>query len=384
MTAFQFATAQKIIFGVGEAVSLGQLARQFGVRALVITGRDPIRVDALVRSMRAAGITTTVFARDGEPTIEIVSAAVSQARDLNAELIVGIGGGSAIDTAKATAALFTNPGPILDYLEVIGGGHPLTKEPLPCIAVPTTAGAGAEATYNAVIRATEHHVKVSLRHPKMLPQIALVDPTLTYSLPPAVTAATGMDALTQVIEPYVSRFANPISDALAREGIQRAGALQRAYHQGNDQAARADMALISLMGGMALSNARLGAVHGLAGVIGGMYTAPHGAVCAALLPGIMRANIHALRQRAPESPIIDRYTQIARWVTGDTDAAPEDGVAWAAATVHALAIPPLSSYGIDNTAFPEIIAAAQKSSSMKGNPIALTDEELADVLSDAG
>src|SRR5208282_5705063 len=227
------------------------------------------------------------------------------------------GGGSAIDAAKAIAAMLTNKGELLDYVEIIGRGKPLTQPSAPFIAVPTTAGTGSEVTRNAVLASPEHRVKVSLRSPLMLPRVAVVDPELTYALPPAITASTGLDALTQLIEPFVCARANPMVDALCIEGIRRAArSLREVVHQNPGKSAREDMALASLFGGIALANAGLGAVHGFAGPMGGMFAAPHGALCAALLPGVMAANVAALRRRQPGGEGLRRYDEIARLLTG--------------------------------------------------------------------
>jgi alcohol dehydrogenase class IV len=214
----------------------------------------------------------------------------------------------------------------------------------------------------------------------MLPRVALVDPELTYSLPPHVTAYTGLDALTQLIEPFVSVKANPLTDAICRDGIRRAGrSLERAYSDGNDTA-REDMSLAALFGGLALANAALGAVHGFAGPFGGMFDAPHGAVCAALLPHAMAANVAALHSRQPESPALRRYDEVARLLTDSETATAADGAAWVGALCEALNVPGLSSYGVTQTDFPALIEKAARSSSMKGNPIALTTDEHQDIL----
>ena len=218
----------------------------------------------------------------------------------------------------------------------------------------------------------------------MLPRIALVHPELTYSLPPAVTASTGLDALTQCIEPYVSNQANAITDSLARQGMQAAArSLLRAFQDGSDAAARNDMAFASLCGGMALANAKLGAVHGFAGVLGGMFPVPHGVVCARLLPYVMATNVAAITARTPESPYRRRFDHVAQILTGDTSATAQDGVTWIEQLSAALAVPPLSTFGVTEAAFDEIIAKSQVASSMKGNPIPLADQELRDILTAA-
>jgi alcohol dehydrogenase class IV len=282
-----------------------------------------------------------------------------------------------MDAAKAIAALATNRGPALDYLEVIGKGEPLKIRPLPVIAIPTTAGSGAEVTRNAVLTSTEHKIKVSLRHAWMLPAVALVDPDLTHSMPPAITAATGMDALSQLIEPFVSNKANPFTGALCREGFSLiARSLRKTFAMGNDPKAREDMALASLFGGLALANSGLGAVHGFAAPFGAMFSAPHGAVCAALLAPVMRANI----QRGAKA---DRFEEIARHLTGNPTAKAVDGANWVASLTKDLSIPGLASYGLRESDFTGLIAKAKNASSMRANPVTLTDAELAEILRNA-
>ena len=378
---FEFATATRIIFGAGTLREVGPIAAEMGRRALVVTGRTPARARPVLDALAAQGVDTITFSVAGEPTTEVVRLGTQRARETDCDLVIGFGGGSALDSGKAIAALLTNGGDPLDYLEVIGKGKPLTQPSAPCIAIPTTAGTGAEVTRNAVLRSPEHRVKVSLRSPLMLPRLALVDPELTHSMPPKVTASTGLDALTQVMEPYVSNKANPLTDALCREGMRRAArSLRRAYEHGDDAAAREDMALASLFGGLALANAKLGAVHGFAGPIGGMFPAPHGAVCAALLPHVMTINVRALQERSPESAALHRYDEIARILTGNERATANDGVAWVQELCQALHVPSLASYGVTEEDFPVLIEKASVASSMKGNPIMLTPDEMREIL----
>ena len=378
---FEFATAGRILFGNGRIKELAGIASSLGRRALLVSGSNPQRIQPLLDQVAQNGIQTEIVRIAGEPTIPAVSDAVQQAKAFAADLVVGIGGGSPIDAAKAIAALATNPGEPLDYLEVIGGGQPLTEPPLPCLAVPTTAGTGAEATKNAVLASPEHKVKVSLRHPLMLPDIAIVDPELTHSMPPAVTAATGMDALTQLIEPFTCCRANPMTDGFCREGIRRvARALKTAYQDGSNAEAREDMALASLLGGLSLANAGLGAVHGFAGPIGGMFNAPHGAVCAALLPHVMSANVAALTDRATNDAELGRYREIAGILIDEPEARIEDGIAWVAGLCADLGIPSLSAFDIQESDIPAIVEKSARASSMKANPIQLTTAELTDIL----
>jgi alcohol dehydrogenase class IV len=377
---FEFAAPTRIIFGEGRLRDSGPLAASLGSRALVVEGRAS-RAGHFGAQLGESGLTTMTVRVEGEPTTALVERLAQQAREERCDVVVALGGGSVIDAGKSIAALLTNLDPLRDYLEVVGEGRPLTNRSAPLIAIPTTAGTGAEVTRNAVLMVEEERVKVSLRSALMLPTIALIDPTLTYTLPPNVTASTGLDALAQCIEPFVSVQANPLSDAVAREGIRRAaGALRRAYRDGGDVDARRDMAVASLCGGLALANAKLGAVHGFAAPLGGMFPIPHGNACARLLSPVVEANLRALRARAPESPTIARYVEIARMVTGNADAHAEDGAEWLRGLADELAVPGFSAYGVREQDIPLVVAEARRASSMQGNPIVLTDDELAATL----
>ena len=379
---FEFATATRIIFGDGSAAQLPQLARELGGHALLVSDSfQPVAVSRLIDALRAADLKLTHFPVSGEPTVELIDQAKALAISAGCDLVISIGGGSVIDSGKASAALIPNEGAVLDYLEVIGAGRKLRADPLPFIALPSTAGTGAEVSKNAVLGSKAHRVKVSLRDNRMLADIALVDPLLTHSVPPAVTASTGMDALTQVLEPFVSHLATPLTDGMCTEGLRRAGrSLRRVFEQPDDAAARRDMALVSLLGGLALANAKLGAVHGFAGVLGGMYDAPHGAVCAALLPPVMAANIKALQEREPANPALNRYDYAAQFLLFDRTAMAQDAMDWIGATSDQFGIPGLSAYGVRADDFDEIVAKSSASSSMKGNPIELTPVELTEIL----
>jgi alcohol dehydrogenase class IV len=378
---FEFATATRIIIGPGTLGEIGPLAAAEGQRALVVTGKSSDRAERLFNALTAERIEHGAFPVAGEPTIEVAARGTEIARDAGCDFVIAFGGGSALDTGKAIAALLTNGGSPLDYLEVIGLGRRLTRPSAPFLAIPTTAGTGAEVTRNAVLGAPEQRVKVSLRSPFMLPRLALIDPELTYSLPSDITATTGLDALTQVLEPYVSRRANPLTNSLCQEGLHRAArSLRVACSRSNDKAARLDMAVTSLFGGLALANAGLGAVHGFAGPFGGMFSAPHGAVCACLLPHVMATNVAALKKRSPSSEVLRRYGDIARVLTGDQNAAAEDGVSWVLELCEELKVPPLSTYGFSDADFPALIEKASAASSMKGNPIELSSDEMIAIL----
>jgi alcohol dehydrogenase class IV len=368
---FEFATAGRIVFGPGSIRELPGIAAAFGRRAFIVTGKDRIRRAGIIADLEAAGLNCTIFGVAGEPTVDLVREGASAFKTAACEFAVSVGGGSAIDAGKAIAALAANPGDVLDYLEIAGRGNPLPHAPMPFIAVPTTAGTGSEVTRNAVLGSPEHRVKASLRSPLMLPRVALVDPDLTLGLPRHITASTGLDALTQLIEPYVSIRANPMTDALCVDGLRHAA---RALPYLGSPESRAGMSYASLLSGLALANAGLGVVHGFAAPIGGMFDAPHGAVCAAILPHGMRVNLTALREHAPECPAIDRYREIAVILTGDPRATADDGCQWVLELVRSLSIPAVPGYS------DEIVDKAARTSSMKANPIVLNREELAEIL----
>jgi alcohol dehydrogenase class IV len=378
---FEFATTTRIFFGAGRLREAGARAREFGSRALVVTGRDSSRAEKLLVGLSASGISAVTFSVAGEPELSTVEHGTAVAKKEGCELVIGFGGGSVLDAAKAIAAMLTNGGELLDYVEIIGRGRALTKPSAPFIAIPTTAGTGSEVTRNAVLASPEHKLKVSLRSPLMLAKVALVDPELTYDLPRALTASTGLDALTQLIEPFVCLRANPMTDGLCVKGLQRAArSLRIAFDDGQNKSAREDMAMAGLFGGLALANAGLGAVHGFAGPIGGSFAAPHGAICAALLPHVMVTNLRALRQRAPDGAALPRFDQVARWLTGDASATADDGVQWIQQLVSDLQIPKLSAYAIREEHVADLVAKAMNASSMKANPVVLTPEELAGTL----
>ena len=379
---FEFASAGRIVFGSGTLAQVAPAAAQFGRRALVVSGKSTERIGSLLDALRQSGVASERMFLQGEPTVDDACRAAELGRSTGCDLTIGFGGGSVIDLAKAAAALITNSGDPFDYLEVIGKGRSLTVRPLPCIAIPTTAGTGAEVTKNAVLSAPEQRVKVSLRHLWMIPALAVVDPECMLSMPPAVTAATGLDALTQLLEAFISKKASPLTDGFCREGLLRVVcSLRRAFENGADLEAREEMALAGLLGGLALANAGLGAVHGFAGPFGGMYDAPHGMVCAALLPLVMDANLTALRERLPESAALTRLVEFSRRIGGNSA---EEGICWLKGLCRDLQVPPLSALGAVEDDFPMLVRSAQSSGSMKGNPIELTESELMQILRNAG
>jgi alcohol dehydrogenase class IV len=373
--SFDLALPPRVSFGVGRARELPGIVAALGTRVLVVTGSTPERVEHLIAPVRAIADALGVIRVPGEPTVADARAAAERGRAIDADVVVAIGGGSTIDLAKAAAMLLGNGGDPYDYIEVVGRGRPIARTSIALVAVPTTAGTGAEVTANAVLSAPEHGVKASLRHASMVPRHAIVDPELTLGCPPDVTAASGMDALTQCLEPYVSNRANPLTDGWARTGLVWAGRSLRAAHaDGADLEARSGMALCSLMGGLALANAKLGAVHGFAGVIGGMSDAPHGAICAALLAPVWRANL----ARADDA-LWRRYADAAAWLTDEPQAQAQDGLDWVERTCQALGIRGLSAYGLRDSDTDAVVTGAARASSMQGNPVVLSGAELAAV-----
>jgi len=379
---FEFATATRILFGPGALQNALPEIGTYGRRALIVTGSTPQRYAQPMEKLAAEGLFIFNFEVLDEPTTTIVEDGARQARQERCDLVMAIGGGSVVDTGKAIAAMITNTDPLTDYLEVIGKARPLQNAPAPFIAVPTTAGTGAEVTRNAVLEAPSHKVKVSLRSPLMLPRLAIVDPELTLSLPPDVTAATGMDALTQLVEAFLSLKSNPITDGLCREGLQRCSrSIVTAVRDGDDMAARVDMSLASLFSGLALANGGLGAIHGIAGPLGGWTSIPHGTICGRLLPLVFETNRRLLASEYGSEGMHRRFDEISRMVTGNPKATAREGSRWFRALRRELEIPSLSRYeGLSMPDLPAIAENALNASSMKGNPVPLGKTDIIDIL----
>lgn len=380
---FAFATATEILFGRGQVAAVPARAATMGRRALLVHGRDPSRSLGLAQAMRSAGLQVAGLSVASEPDMEMIEAGVAEARGIGADLVVAMGGGAVIDAGKAIAALVPAARPMLDHLEVVGQGLPLDADPLPFVAIPSTAGTGAEVTRNAVIAVPAERRKVSLRDARMLPRLAVVDPALCDGCPPAVTLASGLDAITQVIEPYLCTRATPLTDALCRDAIPRGLAALRRLMGAEDPAARDEMAWVSLCGGLALANSGLGAVHGLAGPLGGLTGAAHGAICGVLLPHILTANRRAITDR----PLAARLEEVGGWIGAALDAPDADlceAAARLAAWSTAAGLPTLSALGIDFAAHALAAEAAASSSSMKANPVALSVEDLRAAMAAAG
>jgi alcohol dehydrogenase class IV len=360
---------------------IGSLAAEFGKRVLLVTGSHPERAEKVRDCLLADGCEVITSGVAGEPTIAEAERLGTVARRSNRELVIGYGGGSVIDAAKAAAALATNVEPALTYLEVIGKGRPLTHDPLPVIAIPTTAGTGAEVTRNAVLHSPEARVKVSLRSHRLIPRVALVDPETTLTLPPAITASTGMDALTQLLEAFLSCRANPLTDGICREALPRVvRSLERAFETGTDLAARCDMAFGSLCSGIALANAGLGAVHGLAAPLGGRFNAAHGAICAALLGPVLGTNHRIAAGSDRYQPVHWRFEELAAMVSGGASRDPEKLFAWVAGLAVKMKTTGLARLGVTEKDFPVIVEQSLSASSMKGNPVPLSPDVVAGVL----
>ena len=376
MTPFGITGPAQILFGRGEAARAPGLIAAYGGRGLLVHGANPQRADWLLQAL--TGCEVMCVAVPSEPTLPMLEAALSRAKDFAPDWVVGMGGGAVLDMAKALAALIPAPGGVMDHLEVVGRALPLVAPPLPFIALPTTAGTGAEATKNAVIGLPDHHRKVSLRDDRMLARLAIVDPALTDGCPWPVTLASGLDAVVQVIEPYVSHKATPYTDALTQPVIALGLRALMRLQAGEDAGARDDLAWVSLCGGLALANAALGAVHGLAGPIGGISPAAHGAVCGALIGPVLAMNREKATGFARER--LDTVcTLIAEAMGGTAEAAPETLAAWA----RAAGLPDLTEQGLDPADHPQVARAALGASSMKGNPVALSEADLLSLLASA-
>ncbi len=380
---FELTTAPRIVFGRGQLASLGELAAGYGARVGLIAGAHLARSGALAEArllLERRGLAVEVLVAHGEPEVADVDQAAERLRAFGADAVVGLGGGSVLDLSKAAAGVASNGGSVREYLEGVGQGRAVKRPALPLIAAPTTAGTGSEVTRNAVVSSRAEGFKKSIRSPLLLPAVALVDPALTDSAPPEQTAASGLDALTQLIEPYVSLRAMPVTDALALRGIRLAArALPRAFADGADRGARDDLALASLLGGLCLSNAGLGAVHGIAAAVGALCGVGHGLSCAALLAPAMEANLMALEARDPAGPALARYAALGPVLCGRELASPAEArrsaVEAVRSLVAALKVPRLGELGVSEAQLPSLVKES-RGSSMKANPIVLTDDEI--------
>ncbi|EDY83165.1 alcohol dehydrogenase, iron-containing superfamily [Verrucomicrobiia bacterium DG1235] len=378
---FSFATANRIHFGEGVSKTIPSLLDESLSPLFVLTGSDSKRYAQTIGLLTQSGFEVYIHPVNSEPTLKSINQATEAAREAQAKCVVAIGGGSVIDTGKAVAALVTNPGSLLDYLDGVGKGRSLQIPSLPFMAIPTTAGTGSEATRNSVVGVPKAGVKVSLRSAYMLPTWAVVDPELTYHLPREIAAYTGMDALIQCLEAYLSKNANPLTDGIAREGLRLAArSIRDACSDQLNTEAKSDLCAASLCGGIALANAKLGSIHGFAGSLGGMIDAPHGAICASLLVPCFAANLKALRDRDPQNPSQAKMDDVATLLTGNPQAKASYALAWFESLVKDLPLKSLGELGLEATQLDEAARKSANSSSMKGNPIELTKFELLEIL----
>ena len=374
---FDLALPARIVFGRGKAAQAPDMIAGFGGCFLLVHGANPERAEWLVTALRDRGAEVSTQACSGEPDLPLLETALKITRDFNPDVVITLGGGSVIDLGKALAGLARTSGPVTDYLEVVGKGLPLDAEPLPFIALPTTAGTGSEVTRNAVIGIPEHHRKVSLRDPRMLADLVIVDPALTDDCPRTVTLASGLDAITQLIEPYICSRANALTDSLCLNALPPALEAIRILMKHEDAGARDTMAWASLCGGLALANAGLGAVHGLAGVIGGMTGAPHGEICASLLPATLTANHSAMKRSGIDTARIDHvFGMLETALPAEADDGAEALRDWSRGN----GIRSMTELGLARLQFEEVARAAISSSSMRANPIALPVEGLCAIL----
>lgn len=376
---FSFATATEILFGRGQASAAADRIGVMGERLLLVHGSNAARSEALFRTLSRNGCQVTRYSVRAEPDTAVIEAGVETARSAGVQAVIAMGGGAVIDAGKAIAALVPAIRPMLDHLEVVGQGLPLDCDPLPFVAMPTTAGTGAEVTRNAVIGVPEHRRKVSLRDARMLPCLAIIDPELTDHCPREITLASGLDAITQVIEPYICTRANPMTDALCRDAIPRGLAALKRLMEQEDTRARDDLAWVSLCGGLALANSGLGAVHGLAGPLGGLTGAAHGAICGVLLPQVLIAN----RAAVDDTKTGERMDEIGAWI-GAVMGGKVFGLNEAASKLadwsHQNGLATLNGLGIDEAAQVEAASTAASSSSMKANPAPLSSKELREIM----
>ncbi|MDV5171560.1 iron-containing alcohol dehydrogenase [Photobacterium rosenbergii] len=376
---FQFMTATRIIFGEGALNNSLSTLNQFGYSVLLVTGRDSARAEPLISYFKQQGMRYQQVAVHGEPLIAMVEEMAAMGRKFRPDMVLAIGGGSVLDAGKALAALIPNQGSVYDYVEVVGRNVPLQAKPIPFIAVPTTAGTGSEVSKSAVLRSAQENVKVGLRSPDMLPDLAIVDPTLTYGMDPVMSGCCGMDAFTHLMESYVCGEPNPLTDMVCEEGLRRLSGAILAACEDDDPRARSDMAFAAMLGGMALANAKLGAAHGLASSLGGRLQAPHGLITAQLAPYVMQENVLAARE-AGRADVLNRYRQLACILTGRMNAEIIDGIAWTKRTLKRLNLPSVTDYGFCNVMFDEVAEDALLSNSIKGNPLPLNKDRLLSIL----
>ncbi|MFO1428832.1 MAG: iron-containing alcohol dehydrogenase [Candidatus Competibacteraceae bacterium] len=387
---FSIARLPRIEFGSGVIAKLPGLIAGYGKRTLLVTGTRSFQSsphwEPLLAALQEQGIDWATMTVTDEPSPLLVDETVQRLQGDTVDVVVGIGGGSVLDAAKAVAGLLPSGDSVMDYLEGVGAQKSYQGPAVPCIAVPTTAGTGSEATKNSVLSLRgEHGFKKSFRHERLVPEYAVVDPDLLATCPKPQIAANAMDALTQLLESYVSSNANPVTDALAEKGMEMVSkGLFAWYENGSDAAAGRDcLAFAALASGICLAQAGLGAVHGLASPLGAFFPIPHGVVCGTLVAAATEVNITALRERAPAGPALEKYAKAGAILNArpysDPDEACDALVATLRDWIRRLELPPLSHYGIQTGDFPRIVVHC-RGGSMKTNPLVLTDEEVTVIL----
>ncbi|GAK15061.1 LOW QUALITY PROTEIN: iron-containing alcohol dehydrogenase [Vibrio sp. JCM 19053] len=375
---FQFMTATRIIFGEGALQSSLSVINQFGYSVLLVTGQDTQRAAPIIQYLKAQNMRYQHVAIVGEPYITMVEETAVLGRKFQPDMVVAIGGGSVIDMAKPLP-LFPIQGNVYDYVEVVGRSVPLKAKPLHFIAIPTTASTGSEVTRNAVLKSGQDKVKVSLRSPDMLADVAIVDPTLTYGTDQYTSGRGAMDAFTHLMEAYVCGEPNPLTDMVCEEGLRRLSRSVVAACKQDNHKARSDLSFAALLGGMAITNAKLGAAHGLASALGGKLDAPHSIITARLAPHVMQENINAAKL-AGRNDVISRYRKLAQLVTERVNANEHDGILWVNMVLDKLALPLLAQFGVCQTSFEQVANDALKSMAIKGNPLPLNQERLIYIL----
>lgn len=390
--AFSVSRLPRIVFGAGAFRQLPAIVADHGKRVLIVTGARSLRASPrwprLLDDLSSAGLSVEEMTVEGEPAPQLVDSAVATFRPKRIEVVLGIGGGSALDAAKAIAGLLSGGHSVMDYLEGVGRDVPYVGPALPFVAVPTTAGTGSEATKNAVLSIQgERGFKKSFRHDALVAQVAVVDPELLATCPPEVIAANGMDAFTQLLESYVSARANPFTDALALSGMQAVrDGFFAAWRGGESLAAapgRAAMAYAALLSGITLAQAGLGSVHGLASPLGAYFPIPHGVVCGTLVATATETNIRALRERAPQHSSLDKYAAVGNLLAASPLRDREDAWRELVRVLHEwtqqLGIPLLGAYSVQDSDIGKVVAGS-RGSSMKTNPVMLTDGEIAGIV----
>ncbi|NAW68001.1 iron-containing alcohol dehydrogenase [Vibrio sp. V27_P1S3P104] len=376
---FQFMTSNRIVFGEGVLQNSLSMINQYGYSVLLVSGKNLQRAQTVTQYLQQQHMRYQHIAIHGEPNITMVEEAAMAGRRFQPQVVVAIGGGSVLDMGKALAAIIPNQGNVYDYVEVVGRNVPLKTKPLPFIAIPTTASTGSEVTKNAVLKSGQDKVKVSLRSPDMLAAVAIIDPSLTYGTDSYTSGRGAMDAFTHLMEAYVCGEPNPLTDMICEEGLRRLARSTVAACCRDEPSARSDLSFAAMLGGMAITNAKLGAAHGLASALGGKLDAPHSVITARLAPYVMRENINAAKQEKRHD-IMQRYYRISQILTKRKNVNIEDGILWVQMMLDKLKLPTLAQFGVCTTSFEQVAQDALRSQAIKGNPLPLTHARLVYIL----